>query len=167
MTAKRIMSLVLALLLTRPLAACGKTVSYRDDVSVDELSAAVQALIPVEGGYDMSGEDFLKYYFDFDHDHTIDGYAIASSAISSDVNEYGILHVNDPAQVETVAELAQVYLSNQRDFLSSFLNTYNAAELAKLEVMQVKVFGNYVVYVILSEADCEASFDAVEKALKK
>ena len=166
MTAKRILSLALSLLLILSLAACGgKKVSYRDDVSVDELSAAVSALIPVEGGYDMSGEDFLKYYFDFDHDHTIDGYAIASSAISSDVNEYGILHVNDPAHVETVAELAQVYLSNQRDFLSSFLNTYNAAELAKLEVMQVKVFGNYIVYTILSETDTQAVMEAVEGKL--
>jgi len=65
MTAKRILTLTLALLLTLSFAACGKTVAYRDDVSVDTLSAAVSALIPVEGGYDMSGEDFLKYYFDF------------------------------------------------------------------------------------------------------
>ena len=78
MTIKRILTLALALLLALPLAACGKTVAYRDDVSTAELSAAVQSLIPVEGGYDMSGEDFLKYYFDFDHRYTIDGYAIAS-----------------------------------------------------------------------------------------
>ena len=167
MTAKRILTLALALLLTLPLAACGKTVAYRDDVSVDELSATVAALIPVEGGYDMSGEDFLKYYFDFDHRHTIDGYAIASSAASSDVNEYGIIHLSDPEQVATVEELAQVYVENQRDFLSTFLNTYNAAEMAKLEEMQVRVFGNYVVYTILSANDTAAVMNAIEEKLTK
>ena len=167
MTAKRIISLVLALLLTLPLAACGKTVSYRDDVSVDELSAAVQALIPVEGGYDMSGEDFLKYYFDFDHRHTIDGFAIASSSASTDVNEYGIIHLSDPEQVAQIEEMAQVYVENQRDFLSTFLNTYNEAEMAKLEEMQVRVFGNYVVYTILSANDTAAVMNAIEAKLTK
>ena len=167
MTAKRILSLALALLLTLPLVACGKTVHYRDDVSVDELSATVSALIPVEGGYDLSGEDFLKYYFDFDHRHTIDGYVIASSAASSDVNEYGIIHLSDAEQVAKVDELAQVYVENQRDFLSTFLNTYNAAEMAKLEQMQVRVFGNYVVYTILSEADTQAVMNAIEEKLTK
>lgn len=165
MTVKRILSLALACLLTLSLAACGKTVHYRDDVSVDSLSATVSALIPVEGGYDMSGEDFLKYYFDFDHDHTIDGYAIAASSASSDVNEYGILHVSDPEQVATVEELAQVYVENQRDFLSTFVNTYNAAEMAKLESMQVRVFGQYIVYTILSAEDTAAVMEAVEQAL--
>lgn len=166
MTVKRILSLTLACLLICALAACGKTPAYRDDVSVESLSATVSALIPVEGGYDMSGEDFLKYYFDFDGDHTIDGYAIAASSASSDVNEYGILHVNDPEQVSEVEQLANVYLSNQRDFLSTFVNTYNAAEMAKLEAMQVRVFGNYIVYTILSAEDTQAVMNAVESALK-
>lgn len=165
MKAIRILSLTLALLLTFSLIACGQTVHYRDDVSVDDLSATVSALIPTEGGYDMSGEDFLKYYFDFEHDHTIDGYAIAASSASSNVNEYGILHVSDIEQVSTVAELAEVYLSNQRDFLSTFLNTYNAEEMAKLEQMQVQVFGNYIVYTILSESDTQAVMDAVKAKL--
>ena len=167
MTKKHLISLTLALLLALSLTACGKTVAYRDDISVDELSATVSALIPTAGGYDMSGEDFLKYYFDFDNRHTIDGYAIAASAASSDVNEYGILHLSDPEQVATVENLAQVYVENQRDFLSTFLNTYNAAEMAKLEQMQVRVFGNYVVYTILSEADTQAVMSAVEEKLTK
>ena len=165
MKATRILSLTLALLLTVSLIACGKTVNYRDDISVDDLSATVSALIPAEGGYDMSGEDFLKYYFDFEHDHAIDGYAIASSSASSNVNEYGILHVNDAEQVSAVAELAEVYLSNQRDFLSTFLNTYNAEEMAKLEQMQVRVFGNYIVFTILSEADTETVMNALADKL--
>lgn len=167
MTIKRILTLALALLLALPLAACGKTVAYRDDVSTAELSAAVQSLIPVEGGYDMSGEDFLKYYFDFDHRYTIDGYAIASSSISTDINEYGIIHLSDPEQVAEVERMAQVYVENQRDFLSTFLNTYNEAEMAKLEEMQVRVFGNYVVYTILSANDTAAVMNAIEEKLTK
>ncbi len=163
---KKIFSLCLAaILLALSLSACGGA-SYRDDVSVESLSDTVQALIPVEGGYDLSGEDFIKYYFDFDGKHTIDGYAIAASSVSTDINEYGIFHLSDEQYVKEVETLARVYVENQRDFLSTFLNTYNDAEMAKLEAMQVRVYGNYVVYTILSEADTAAVLAAVEEALE-
>ena len=166
MTAKRITATVLVLILLFTLAACGnKGNAYRDDVSVKALSDTVEAKIPVSGGYIFSEADFLTYYFN--GNTAIDAFAIASSAESSDVNEYGILHVNDPAQVQAVAEMAEVYLSNQRDFLSTFVNTYNAAEMAKLEAMRVEVYGNYVVFTILSEADTATVFAAVEDALKQ
>ena len=174
MTAKKLITLALAILLTLPLAACGKAESYRDDVSASALSDTVSAKIPAEGGYDIflpakNGEEdlggaFLSYYFN--GNQAIDDFAIASSTVSSDVNEYGILHVSDIEQVAEVEEMAQVYLSNQRDFLSTFVNTYNAAEMAKLEEATVRVFGNYIVYTILSEADTQAVMAAVEDMLK-
>ena len=46
MTAKRLITLALAILLTLPLAACGKTEAYRDDVSASALSDTVSAKIP-------------------------------------------------------------------------------------------------------------------------
>jgi hypothetical protein len=58
-------------------------------------------------------------------------------------------------------------VENQRDFLSTFLNTYNEAEMAKLEEMQVRVFGNYVVYTILSANDTAAVMNAIEEKLTK
>lgn len=164
MTAKRITTLALALLLSLSLAACGKGETYRDDVAAKTLSDTVAAKIPVTDGYLYSEADFLTYYFG--GNPAIDDFAIASSAASSDINEYGILHVNDPAQVQEIAKMAEVYLSNQRDFLSTFVNTYNAAEMAKLEAMRVEVYGNYVVYTILSESDTAAVHAAVESALQ-
>jgi hypothetical protein len=98
---------------------------------------------------------------------TIDGYAVASSSISTDINEYGIIHLSDPEQVAEIERMAQVYVENQRDFLSTFLNTYNEAEMAKLEEMQVRVFGNYVVYTILSANDTAAVMNAIEEKLTK
>lgn len=166
MTAKRFVSALLALLLSLSLTACGsKKSDYRDDVSAASLSDTVSAIIPVESGYDLSDDDFLTYHFE--GNTAIDDYVIAASSASSDVNEYGILHVNDPDKVEEIRRLADVYLTVQRDFLSSFLNTYNAAEMDKLDQMSVKVFGNYVVYTILSKEDTAAVHEAVEEALKQ
>ena len=165
MTAKKLIALALACLLTLPLTACSKTIAYRDDVSTAAISESITAKIPVDGGYDFSDADFLTYYFE--GNTAIDDFVIAASSASSDVNEFGILHVNDIEQIAEVDKMAQVYLSNQRDFLSTFLNTYNAEEMAKLESMQVRVFGNYVVYTILSEADTEMVMSAVESLLTK
>ena len=165
MTAKKIAVSLLACLLAFSLSACTKTIAYKDDVSTAAISESITAKIPVDGGYDFSDADFLTYYFE--GNTAIDDFVIAASSASSDVNEFGILHVNDIEQIAEVDKMAQVYLSNQRDFLSTFLNTYNAAEMAKLESMQVRVFGNYVVYTILSEADTETVMSLVEAMLTK
>ena len=165
MTVKKIAIALAACLLAFSLSACTKTVAYKDDVSTAAISESVTAKIPVDGGYDFSDADFLTYYFE--GNTAIDDFVIAASSASSDVNEYGILHVNDIEQIAEVEKMAQVYLSNQRDFLSTFVNTYNAAEMAKLESMQVRVFGNYVVFTILSEADTEAVMSLVETMLTK
>ena len=165
MTVKKIAIALAACLLAFSLSACTKTVAYKDDVSTAAISESITAKIPVDGGYDFSDADFLTYYFE--GNPAIDDFVIAASSASSDVNEFGILHVNDIEQIAEVDKMAQVYLSNQRDFLSTFLNTYNAAEMAKLESMQVRVFGNYVVFTILSEADTETVMSAVESLLTK
>ena len=165
MTVKKIAIALAACLLAFSLSACTKTVAYKDDVSTAAISESITAKIPVDGGYDFSDADFLTYYFE--GNPAIDDFVIAASSASSDVNEFGILHVNDIEQIAEVDKMAQVYLSNQRDFLSTFLNTYNAAEIAKLESMQVRVFGNYVVFTILSEADTETVMSAVESLLTK
>ena len=165
MTVKKIAVSLLACLLAFSLSACTKTIAYKDDVSTAAISESITAKIPVDGGYDFSDADFLTYYFE--GNPAIDDFVIAASSASSDVNEFGILHVNDIEQIAEVDKMAQVYLSNQRDFLSTFLNTYNAAEMAKLESMQVRVFGNYVVFTILSEADTETVMSAVESLLTK
>lgn len=165
MTVKKIAVSLLACLLAFSLSACTKTIAYKDDVSTSAISESITAKIPVDGGYDFSDADFLTYYFE--GNTAIDDFVIAASSASSDVNEFGILHVNDIEQIAEVDKMAQVYLSNQRDFLSTFLNTYNAAEMAKLESMQVRVFGNYVVYTILSEADTETVMSLVEAMLTK
>ena len=165
MTVKKIAVSLLACLLAFSLSACTKTIAYKDDVSTAAISESITAKIPVDGGYDFSDADFLTYYFE--GNTAIDDFVIAASSASSDVNEFGILHVNDIEQIAEVDKMAQVYLSNQRDFLSTFLNTYNAAEMAKLESMQVRVFGNYVVYTILSEADTETVMSLVEAMLTK
>ena len=165
MTVKKIAVSLLACLLAFSLSACTKTIAYKDDVSTAAISESITAKIPVDGGYDFSDADFLTYYFE--GNTAIDDFVIAASSASSDVNEYGILHVNDIEQIAEVEKMAQVYLSNQRDFLSTFLNTYNAAEMAKLESMQVRVFGNYVVFTILSEADTATVMSLVETMLTK
>ena len=61
MTAKRITSFLIALILTLSLAACGaKGDTYRDDVSVGTLSDAIEAKIPVTGGYSRFSDLLLQ-----------------------------------------------------------------------------------------------------------
>ena len=111
MTVKKIAIALAACLLAFSLSACTKTVAYKDDVSTAAISESITAKIPVDGGYDFSDADFLTYYFE--GNPAIDDFVIAASSASSDVNEFGILHVNDIEQIAEVDKMAQVYLSNQ------------------------------------------------------
>ena len=82
------------------------------------------------------------------------------------MDEFGIFHVTDGNAEDLETELED-YLEESYEQNKDWYDSYMPEETPKLRDAQVKVFGNYVVYVILSEADCEAAFEAVEKALKK
>lgn len=167
---KKILSLSLACLLTlaslTALSACGKDAAYKDDVPAATLLAAAVAAAPTDSGYDISSSDADYYQFYFNSDPAIDGYAFAFSTASSDINEIGVLHARSEADVAAVKALAEAYLTTQKAFYASFVNTYNASETEKLDAATVRVFGNYVLFFILSGNDLSNAAKAAEGALK-
>ena len=161
---KKTICLCLALIiLILPLASCAK--SYADDVSVESLSEAiVVSLTGTIPEYTLADEGYLDDYFtlpDYVTDHII-----YFSTEGNNLDEFGIFHVTE-SNAEDMQSKLETYLKDCYEQNKDWYDSYMPEETPKLRDAQVKVFGNYVVYVILSEADCEASFDAVEKALKK
>ena len=161
---KKILCLALALLLLAlPLTACSK--KYADDLSAEDLSNEIaihlNGTIP---DYSIADEGYLDDYFaipDYVTDHMIH-----FSTAGNDLDEFGVFHVTEGNAQDLETELED-YLEEAYEQNKDWYDSYMPEETPKLRDAEVKVFGTYVVYVILADADRQAAFDAVEKALKK
>lgn len=161
---KKILCFALALmLLALPLTACSK--KYADDVSVGDLSDAVFEVLSGElSDYSTADKGYLDDYMTIP-DYVTE-YTVRFSTAGNNLDEFGIFHVTDGSAEDLETELED-YLEESYEQNKDWYDSYMPEETPKLRDAQVKVFGNYVVYAILSEADCTAAFEAVEKALKK
>ena len=161
---KKILCFALALmLLALPLTACSK--KYADDVSVGDLSDAVFEVLSGElSDYSTADKGYLDDYMTIP-DYVTE-YTVHFSTAGNNLDEFGIFHVTDGSAEDLETELED-YLEESYEQNKDWYDSYMPEETPKLRDAQVKVFGNYVVYAILSEADCTAAFEAVEKALKK
>lgn len=162
---KRISALFLFLSILLLLPSCGERTVYRNDLSCEALALALEAEIPVDHGYLSVGPDHWRYYFDGTAPG--DDRCIRISAVSEDINEIGIFRTTDrPSQKELLRSL-QDYLDRLREEKSAFIGSYAPQELPKLKEAQIRCFGDYTVYAILSREAQERLFGAMERILSR
>ena len=77
-----------------------------------------------------------------------------------------IFHAADSEATEELSALAEEYLKSYREEKEAFIASYAPKELEKIKNAEVRVFGNYVAYAILSADDGRIFFDTVEKLLR-
>ncbi len=158
-----IAALLLCLALT--LSACS---SYRSDVAVSDLSSAVLGAVSTQGGFTATDADYVSLEFttpDVITDN-VQEWTICVSTSSQTVDEFGIFRVKEGGDVNAVKAEVEKYAQALQVELEVFLEMYDPAEKTKLENAQVFVFGNYVVFTMLTDADTTAATDAVKTALE-
>ncbi len=159
---KKFLALLLASLLLLSLVSCGGG-EYKDDVAVVTLSyaaissLAVQEYAPTDGNY-LSDFVAVPTYVEEHH--------VVFSKEGNDLNEMGFFRVKEGYTGE-MKNVLKEYLEESLAAYRDWYNSYIPEETPKLENAEIKVYGNYVVYAILSEADKEAAFAAVEDVLTK
>lgn len=162
------LTLIAAMLLCLSLCftACD---SYRNDVAVNDLASAVLNAVSTEGGFTAVDADYVS--LEFATPDTISAnvqeWAICASTSSQTVDEFGIFRVKDGGDVNAVKAEVETYVQALQVKLEVFLEMYDPAEKTKLENAQVFVFGNYVVFTMLTDADTTAATNAVKAALEK
>lgn len=159
---KRIILCTLACLLLFSLASCQNT-NYRNDAKVSDL--AVTATDSLKDGveYRTADEGYLDDYFETPA--YVLSYTVRFAADTNNLNEIGIYHVED-GKADEMAKLLEDYLSDQLARNQTWYDSYIPQEVPKLRDAQVKVFGNYAVYVILNQKDRSTALDAIESALQ-
>ena len=162
---KRIITCLLALLMLLSLASCEKNndANYKNDVEVNALADAAVAVLNPEIKYLVPDEYYLADYFttpDY-----VTSYTLRRAMIGNNLNEFGIYLVKDGKTAE-MKKVLTGYLETCYNTNKEWYNGYIPQEVPKLRDAEVKVFGNYVVYVILNEADRAAVLDAIKDALQ-
>ena len=161
---KKIITLILIFALTSSLLiSCGKG-SYKDDVSLDTISQKIESLVSVDGGYTKLSEDYLQFYFELPAEVTEK--VVVQSSKSEDITEFGIFKA-DKKNIDELEDAIEDYIDEQEDVLVPQVNMYAPEQAPKIENASVKVFGNYVVYLVMEKDDQRAVYDAIEALLKK
>ncbi len=159
-----IAAMLLCLALT--LSACS---SFRTDVAVSDLSSAVIGAVSTQGGFTATDADYVSLEFTSPDVITanVQEWIICASTSSQTVDEFGIFRVKDGGDVNAVKAEVEKYVQALQVKLEVYLDMYDPAEKTKLENAQVFVYGNYVVFTMLTDADTTAATGAVKAGLEK
>lgn len=161
---KPILSLTAAVLLVAmllSLAACGGSTNLRSDVAVADLSAAIEPLIANAMHLDTADDDYLR--FNLEGTSGAAERLVRLSISGTSLDEYGIFRAASPDDTAALADACEAYLQKRND---AWMHTYMVEEYPKLRDAEVKVIGQYVVYMILSDTEKEAVTAKIKEALK-
>lgn len=137
--------------------------SYTDTKTAKEVNSAIESSIKTEKGVKILDDDAILNISDSEIPYLKD-YIFIKANDSSDLNEYGIFRVED-GKADDMKALLENYVKSKQEMYRAY--EYFPAETAKVDNATVSVFGNYVVYSFLNEADTEAFHNAIKECIKK
>ena len=154
----------LLLCLSLCMTACS---SFRDDVPVSDLTTAVFGAVATQGGFTAADADYVSLEFGNPDviSQNVSEWMICASTSSQTVDEFGIFHVKDGADLDAVKQEIWDYMEATKIKLEVYLEMYEPSEKDKLYNSQLTICGNYIIYTFLTDADTTACTTAVKDAL--
>lgn len=159
---KRIFSLLLLTATLIAATAC-RGAGYSDQFSPAELGGRLLTTLDAEDAYLEASDDALADYFEIP-DYVTD-HAVYFRADRNNLDEFGIFHTQEGRAKEMAAQLLD-YLDRSLQENRAWYDSYIPAETPKLRDAEVRTFGNYAVYGILSNKDRERVFETLEETLR-
>jgi hypothetical protein len=152
-----------------PMTACDGG-SWRDDLTAAQACNAVTDALPAGDGWRAVSENYISpssWGEDYaDYLEKVAEYRIVVSENSDmNIDEVGVFLCKSEKDAKAVGEFVESYLETKKLQLTSLLESYNPAELPKLDTAVVNVMGCYVLYTILDSAGTTTAGSTMEKAL--
>ncbi len=165
MNGKRLPALLLlTVLFLAALVGCANgQKTYRSDVDVHALAEACGAKLASTSLMADADEDYLRYRMGLSESF-LPNAVIRIQNAGTALDEFGILRAPDNLSPVLVEDTVKAYLDARNE---EWTGLYLAEEYPKLRDAEYKVFGQYVVYAILSEEDRAALFAEAEAQLLK
>lgn len=158
---KRFFSLLVCIVSLLSLASCKKT-AYTSVPTANELAEQALESLDRADGYTVAEHDLLEGYFH--RPDSVSDFTVRIRADRNNIDEFGIYHVSD-GSVREMASLLEGYLSRSLEQNREWYDSYIPAETPKLRRAEVRVFGDYAVYAILSDGERERFFERIETIL--
>ena len=155
---------IFTIIFTLLLCSCSKKSVYRNDISCVYLTDTIKTELNGDGGYAFFEDEQIKLIFE---DISLaNEYSVIYSLPSQNIDEFGIFKTDKEGNARKLADKCREYLKVKYEDENAFIASYAPEELPKLKDAEVKVFGNYVAYAILSENDRELFFSSIKNILK-
>ncbi len=153
------------------LSATACSASYRNDLTAAAVLDTAVSAVPTPDGYaavdssyvnaSMWGADYAALL------EAVSDYQIVISTRSDmNIDELGVFHVQDAADVDRVAAIVEDYLEAQTLRYKDLLQSYNPDELPKAENGKMTVCGQYILYTVLDDGATAKAHETFEGALK-
>ena len=146
-------------LLTLAVSACG--MQYRADVPMSDLLDRALGSVDPDVRFVRADRSYLDGYFPLSEE--IREGAIYYAADGNNLDEFGVFYSSDPREL---AEDLQEYLADCLEENVAFYDSYIPEQTPKLRDARVRIFGDCVVYAILSPTEQSDFFHAMEEALR-
>lgn len=166
---RALLSLLLVLCLTLSAVGCDGG-NVRDDLTVENIRLAITPAVEKDSAWVAVDSDFISAStWGEDYEELLSMTAeyvicIASNA-DMNINEMGIFRFDSAADAKRAKEIVDGYLTATALRMTPLLESYNQAELPKLDNADVTVLGNYLVYTILDSTATTAVHSAFEEML--
>lgn len=160
--AVKLVSLLLCLTALLSLCACGGG-KIRTDVKPVDIADAIVGEMGIADAMTSLDENYITGRMDIDLSNCAE-YDVRLSTASINVNEFGVFKAKDVDHVEALDADVQAYLAMR---LETWMDEYLPEEKPKVENAQVRTFGPYVIYTILSESDSKLAIDTASEMLTK
>ena len=156
---KQRMKLCCFLLLSLLLFAACKA-NYRQDLSAYEIADYLET----EGAATLlrQMDDNAAFFGDLELDIP---FALRLAEDGSNLDEFAVFACNDAAEAKTLAKKLESYLAERYEKDKDWYLSYIPDELPKLQNAEVRTYGKYVVYAVLSQDSRNHAFDLVRQKL--
>ena len=161
---KKICTLLLAMFACLTLPACSRA-GYADDLSCTEILNGAPLLEGSADAYRSYDEDYIEFFIG--DTSSFNDHIILYSQEQNDINEIGVFHAADQSAVADLSSAVEAYVDEIKSTQRAFIASYAPAETQKLDSAEVRSYGKYVIYAILSESDKTALFEHIDQRLKK
>ena len=158
-----IISAIVVLIIAIVLIALLTGKKYDDTLSAKELYSKIENSITTDGGVRILDDDVILEITDDDLTYLVD-YTVVRANNAKNINEIGIFKVEN-GKAKELKPVIEKYLKEKQESYRAM--DYFPEEVEKIDFATVKVFGNYVVFSFLNEADTEAFYKAIESELTK
>ncbi len=146
------------------LSSCGGEEGFKKEIDTAEIAATLSKKTPIESVWINEDQSFISEYTELPA--FVKSSAIYYAQNTNNLDEFGIFLV-EPGKAKAMRmQLAQNYLKKRYDENREWYDSYMPTETPKLRDAEVRIYGNCVVYAVLSPEQRTAFFAECEKLLK-